>query len=81
MPSVTARGFYMNFKEGSERWEDFLTGPFLAHLRETYPASTDPKLTFVTGISMGGMGALRMAFRYPTRFGAVDAPGLWKTDR
>ena len=29
MPSATKRGFYMNFKDGSERWEDFMVGPFL----------------------------------------------------
>ena len=78
MPSVTARGFYMNFRDGSERWEDFVTGPFLAHLRTAYPATSDPEKTFLTGISMGGMGSLRMAFRYPDRFGAVAAlePGI-----
>ena len=78
MPSVTARGFYMNFKDGSERWEDFIVGPFLAHLRETLPVADDPKRTFLIGVSMGGMGSLRMAFRYPDRFGAVAAlePGI-----
>ncbi len=78
MPSVTPRGFYMNFKDGSERWEDFIIGPFLSHLRSTYPLSKDAKRTFLTGISMGGMGSLRMAFRYPRRFGAVAAlePGI-----
>jgi S-formylglutathione hydrolase len=78
MPSVTPRGFYMNFKDGSERWEDFLTGPFLEHLHKTYPVTSNPKRVFVTGVSMGGMGALRMAFRYPAKFGAVAAlePGI-----
>ena len=78
MPSVTARGFYMNFKDGSERWEDFLLGPFIEHLRSQYPISPDPKRTFLTGASMGGMGSLRMAFRQPDRFGAVAAlePGI-----
>jgi len=78
MPSVTARGFYMNFKDGSEMWEDFIVGPFLQHLRKTYPVSGDPKRTFLMGASMGGMGSLRIAFRYPDRFGAVAAlePGI-----
>jgi S-formylglutathione hydrolase len=77
-PSVTARGFYMNFKDGSERWEDFIIGEFIDHLRNTLPVSTDPKRTFVMGASMGGMGSLRMAFRHPDRFGAVAAlePGI-----
>ncbi|MGE0622090.1 MAG: alpha/beta hydrolase [Pseudomonadales bacterium] len=78
MPSVTERSFYMNYHDGSERWEDFLVGPFLDHLRETYPVSDDAGRTFITGVSMGGMGSLRIAFRYPARFGAVAAlePGI-----
>ncbi|MCB1686177.1 MAG: alpha/beta hydrolase-fold protein [Pseudomonadales bacterium] len=77
-PSVTARGFYMNFRDGSERWEDFVTGPFIRHLRESLPVSTDSKRTFLMGASMGGMGSLRMAFRYPEKFGGVAAlePGI-----
>ncbi len=78
MPSVTARGFYMNFRDGSERWEDFIVGPFIEHLRSTLPVSREARRTFLMGASMGGMGALRMAFRYPDRFGAVAAlePGI-----
>lgn len=78
MPSVTARGFYMNFKDGSERWEDFIMQEFLDHLRKTYPVTRDARRTFITGISMGGMGALRLAFRHPDQFGAVAAmePGI-----
>lgn len=78
MPSVTERGFYMNFKDGTERWEDFIVGPLLEHLRASYPVTSDPARTFLMGASMGGMGSLRIAFRYPQRFGAVAAlePGI-----
>lgn len=78
MPSVRERGFYMNFRDGSERWEDFIVGPFIDHLRDKYPVSRDPKRTFLMGASMGGMGSLRIAFRYPERFGAIAAlePGI-----
>jgi S-formylglutathione hydrolase len=77
-PSVTERGFYMNFKDGSEQWENFIVGPFLEHLRATYKVSKDPKKTFITGISMGGMGSLRIAFKHPELFGAVagQEPGI-----
>jgi S-formylglutathione hydrolase len=78
MPSVTERGFYMDFKDGSERWETFIIGPFLEHLRATLPVSKDSKRTFLLGISMGGMGGLRIAFKHPEQFGAVAAlePGI-----
>jgi S-formylglutathione hydrolase len=78
MPSVTERGFYMDFKDKSELWETFITEPFLKHLRATLPVSNASKKTFLLGISMGGMGALRMAFKRPEDFGAVAAlePGI-----
>jgi S-formylglutathione hydrolase len=78
MPSVTERGFYMDFRDGSEKWETFLTGPFLDKLRKDYKVRTDTKGTLLTGISMGGMGSLRIAFKHPQKFGAVAVmePGI-----
>jgi S-formylglutathione hydrolase len=88
MASVTPRCFYMDFRDGKERWESFLLGPFLDHVRATWHVRQDQRGTFVTGISMGGMGSLRMAFKYPERFGAVAGmePGIepileWKEMR
>jgi S-formylglutathione hydrolase len=77
-PSVTARGFYMDYRDGSEKWESFIVGPFLKHLRATYKVSSDSKKTFITGISMGGMGSLRIALKHPELFGAVagQEPGI-----
>ena len=77
-PSVTARGFYLDRRDGSERWESFLVGPFLEHLRARYRVRRDRRGTLITGISMGGMGSLRTAFKHPERFGAVAAmePGI-----
>ncbi len=77
-PSVTARCFYMDFKDGSEKWESFLTGPFLRHLEEKYGASKNPQHRFIGGISMGGMGSLRIAFKHPQLFRAVASmePGI-----
>ncbi|MBI5773051.1 MAG: esterase [Verrucomicrobia bacterium] len=78
MPSATERGFYMDFRDGSEKWETFLTGQFLEKLRKDFKVRTDAKGTLLTGISMGGMGSLRIAFKHPTMFGAVAGmePGI-----
>ncbi len=78
MPSVTERGFYMDFHDGSEKWETFLTGEFLEKLRHDFNVRSDAKGTLLTGISMGGMGSLRIAFKHPTMFGAVAGmePGI-----
>ncbi len=77
-PSVSPRCFYMNYNDGSEKWESFLIGPFLEHLRDRFRVRTDQRGTMVTGISMGGMGSLRLAFKHPGLFGAVAAmePGI-----
>ena len=76
-PSVS-RSFYMNYRDGSERWEDAVVGPLLDHVRDQYGASSAQEDTALTGVSMGGMGGLRIAFKHPEKFGAVAAlePGI-----
>lgn len=76
-PSVT-RSFYMDFRDGSQKWETFIVTEFLAHLRTRYRVINDRRGTMLCGISMGGMGALRLGFKYPEKFGALAAlePGI-----
>jgi S-formylglutathione hydrolase len=78
MPSVTPRSFYMDFRDGSELWETFLMSEFIAHVQSAYAVSASREHTFITGASMGGMGAARLAFRYPDQFAAVAMlfPGI-----
>lgn len=77
-PSVGARCLYMDFKDGSQKWESFLTGPFLKRMEESYGATMDPKGRLIAGISMGGLGSLRIAFKHPDLFAGVAAmePGI-----
>ncbi|TFU05836.1 esterase [Polymorphobacter arshaanensis] len=70
MPSA-GRSFYMNFRDGSANWEDFLLNELLPWMHSNTHIATDRTGTFVSGISMGGMGALRLAFKHPDRFAAV----------
>ncbi len=72
------RSFYMDYKDGSQKWESFIIGPFLDHLREKYRVTREGRGTLLFGISMGGMGALRLGFKYPEKFGALAAlePGI-----
>lgn len=72
------RSFYLDYQDGSQKWETFITGPLLAHIRANYRVSKEPKGTFVGGISMGGMGSLRMAFKHLDIFGAILSmePGI-----
>jgi len=72
------RSFYMDYKDGSQKWETFIVAEFLDHLRANYKVSRDRKGTLLFGISMGGMGVLRIAFKHPEKFGALVAmePGI-----
>ena len=73
-----ARSFYMDYKDGSQKWESFIIGPFLSHVRAKYKVSPDRSRTLVFGISMGGLGALRLGFKYPGVFAGLAAlePGI-----
>jgi len=77
-PSVSQRCFYMDYKDGTEKWETMIVGPFRDHLQKTYNASADPKMNLMMGASMGGEGTLRMGLKYPEKFGAIVAqePGI-----
>ena len=73
-----ARSFYMDYKDGSEKWETFIVTEFLDHLRAKFKVTRERKGTLLFGISMGGMGALRLGFKYTEKFGALAAlePGI-----
>jgi S-formylglutathione hydrolase len=77
MPSA-GRSFYMNFRDGSQKWEDFVIKDLLPYMRKNFGIVQGRQGTFVTGISMGGMGSLRMAVKYPEVFQAVASqePGI-----
>jgi len=73
-----ARSFYMDYKDGSQKWETFISTEFLEHLRGKYKVTRERRGTLLFGISMGGMGALRLGFKYPEKFGGLVAmePGI-----
>jgi len=68
----------MDFKDGSEKWEQFMIGPFLDHVRQSFKASQEKKGVYLFGISMGGMGGLRLALKHSDLFAGVAAlePGI-----
>lgn len=70
---ITANGgrssMYMN--RGEERWQDLISDDLLTHVSETYRVATARDERALMGVSMGGMGALRITFTEPDLFGAV----------
>jgi S-formylglutathione hydrolase len=72
MPSAR-RSLYMDYKDGSQRWETFIIAELLPHLRQSLQVSAERQSTFIGGWSMGGLGSLRLAFKHPDIFAAVAA--------
>lgn len=67
------RSFYMDYRDGSQLWESFVLAELLPEIRQRYRVIASAEGTYIGGISMGGMGSLRMAFKNPTLFAAVAA--------
>lgn len=69
MPQVH-RSFYTDEARGNRYWT-FLSEELPAIVASFFRVSTEPRDTFVAGLSMGGYGALRWALRQPDRFAAA----------
>jgi S-formylglutathione hydrolase FrmB len=67
------RSFYINSADGSFRYSDFFLHEFVPHIEGKYRVVPGRSGRAITGISMGGYGALRIAFAYPQLFSAVSA--------
>jgi S-formylglutathione hydrolase FrmB len=67
------RTFYINSADGSVRYSDFLLREFLPHIEKKYRTRSGRAGRAISGISMGGYGALRFAFAHPELFSAVSA--------
>ena len=65
------RSFYLDRADGSQRWETFLAEELLPQLVASAGAGRGGTAVAVCGVSMGGLGALRLVFRRPDRFVAV----------
>jgi S-formylglutathione hydrolase len=72
VPSA-ARGLYLDRPGGGGEGESFLASELLPEVRRATKCAADPRQTLLVGTSIGGAGALRMAFRHPEDFGAVAA--------
>jgi S-formylglutathione hydrolase FrmB len=67
------RSFYINSADGSVRYNDFFLQEFLPHIEGKYQTRPGRAGRAISGISMGGYGALRFAFAHPELFSAVSA--------
>jgi len=67
-----ANSFYLNAHDGT-RYEDAIVRDFLPFVDRTYRTTAAPRSRLIEGISMGGYGALLIAFKHPELFAGVAA--------
>jgi S-formylglutathione hydrolase FrmB len=65
--------FYVNSHDGRSRYEDFLLREFIPYIEHRYRTKGERSERGIGGISMGGYGALRLAFLHRELFGSVTA--------
>jgi S-formylglutathione hydrolase FrmB len=65
--------FYINSADGKVRYSDFFLQEFIPLIESKYRVRKERKSRAISGISMGGYGALRFAFGHPEMFSAVSA--------
>ena len=65
--------FFIDSQNGKVRYEDFFLKEFMPQMEKKYRADGVRAHRGITGVSMGGYGALRLAFKYPNDFAAVSA--------
>jgi S-formylglutathione hydrolase FrmB len=67
------RTFYINSADGSVRYSDFFLQEFIPYIEANYRIGKGRNNRAISGISMGGYGALRFAFARPELFSSVSA--------
>ncbi len=68
--SASRRSVYVN-GENFGNTEDLVVKDLVAHIQTKYRSAKRRQLRAIMGISMGGMGALKMAWKHPDVFGQV----------
>lgn len=67
--------FYVNSYDGKSCYEDFFIQELVPYIDAKYRTINNPKARGISGVSMGGYGALHLAMRHPDVFGSVSAQG------
>ncbi len=64
--------FYINSFDGKVKYQDFLLREFLPSIERRYRVQSGRRYRGIAGISMGGYGALHLAFLHPELFESVS---------
>ena len=67
------RTFYVNSQDGKERYEDFFIQELVPEVDRRYRTVARARERGISGVSMGGYGALHLAMRHAGVFGSASA--------
>jgi S-formylglutathione hydrolase FrmB len=67
------RSFYVNSKDGKDRYEDFFIQELVPAIDGKFRTIPEAALRGISGVSMGGYGALHLAMRHPDVFASTSA--------
>jgi S-formylglutathione hydrolase FrmB len=70
---AAGRSFYVNALDGKVRYEDFFVREFIPAIESRYRLRASREARGISGVSMGGYGALHLALAHPELFGSVSA--------
>ena len=65
--------FYTNYIGGHRNYEEYVVHDLIQHIETTYSAKAGVQWRAIGGTSMGGFGALKIAFRHPELYSATAA--------
>jgi len=68
-----ATSFYTNTRSGAQPWEDMIVNEFIPAFESANRVNATRATRGISGISMGGYGALKIAMKHPDLFGSVSA--------
>jgi enterochelin esterase-like enzyme len=74
--------FYINDYQNKVRYEDMFVQEFIPHIDGAYRTRSEKEFRGLSGLSMGGWGALLLAMRHPDLFSACAAfsAAVWADD-
>jgi enterochelin esterase-like enzyme len=73
MPDDGEATYYANWSDDGPRWGDYVTRDVVSTIDQRYRTLSRASSRAIGGLSMGGLGALNLAFQHPDVFGVVGA--------
>ena len=87
MPDSGGPTYWANWSDGGPRWADYVVQDVVSTIDRRYRTLPSAASRAIGGLSMGGLGALNLAFQHPDVFGVVGGhspsirlepdPALW----